>query len=204
MKFQPVFALSLLLALLPASRAQSPQQPGLPRTGNPLAVPRTRTPAPAPAPPAPAQNADAGVAPDGSPVPASAAMGALPPGGAMAKPAAAPEPANISYNWTMPVDQVLDIYAQLVGRTALHTSAGPMAVVGTSTITLKTQSPLTHTEAVQALETILGMNGITIVPIGEKFFKVVSEATAPARERSPPPPPPSFPIRAASSPKSCN
>jgi general secretion pathway protein D len=79
----------------------------------------------------------------------------------------------------MPVDQVLDIYADLVGRTALHTSAGPMAVAGTSTITLKTQRDLTKTEAIQALETILGMNGITIVPIGEKFFKVVSEATAP-------------------------
>ena len=29
-----------------------------------------------------------------------------------------------------------------------------------------------------ALETVMGMNGITVVPIGDKFFKVVTEATA--------------------------
>jgi general secretion pathway protein D len=89
-----------------------------------------------------------------------------------------PEPANISYNINMPVDEVLEIYAQLIGRTPLHTATGPMAVNGTTPITLKTQSPLTRSEAIQALETILGMNGITVVPDGDKFFKVVSDGSA--------------------------
>src|SRR5208283_3604326 len=47
-----------------------------------------------------------------------------------------------------------------------------------SLITLKTETNLTKTEAIMALETVMGMNGITIVPIGDKFFKVVVEANA--------------------------
>jgi general secretion pathway protein D len=162
MKLKSFFFLSLWLALALVARAQpvppSPG-PGLPRA---LTVPRTN--AAAAVPPSPA----APVTP--------AAPAAPAPGDAVA---AAPEPADIQYDWTMPVDQVLDIYADLIGRTALHTGSGPMAVAGTSTITLKTHGKLTHKEAVQALETILGMNGISVVPIGEKFFKVVNEATAP-------------------------
>ncbi|MGA3179538.1 MAG: tetratricopeptide repeat protein [Verrucomicrobiota bacterium] len=107
------------------------------------------------------------------------------PAGREAYPGAAPaalqpaaEPANIVYNWTMPADQVLAIYSDLVGRTALQAFAGPLAVTGTSQLTLKTESPLTHDEAIRALETLLGMNGIAIVPFGEKFFKVVSTAAA--------------------------
>jgi general secretion pathway protein D len=79
----------------------------------------------------------------------------------------------------MTVDQLLDsIYAPLVGRTLLRATAGPGAVAGNTTITLKTQKPLTRSEAIIALETVLGMNGITIIPIGDKFAKVVAEASA--------------------------
>jgi general secretion pathway protein D len=45
---------------------------------------------------------------------------------------------------------------------------------------LNTQSKLTRSEAIVALETILGMNGVTIIPIGDKFAKVVTEAVAPS------------------------
>jgi hypothetical protein len=87
--------------------------------------------------------------------------------------------ADITYNFPgVPVDQLLDIYADLVGRTLLRSSSGPSAVPKDATIALKTQSPLTRSEAIVALETILGMNGITIVPIGEKFAKVVAEDQA--------------------------
>jgi general secretion pathway protein D len=88
--------------------------------------------------------------------------------------------ADITYNFLgVPLDQLLDIYADLVGRTLLRSSGGgPGAVPKDATIALKTQSPLTHAEAIIALETILGMNGITIVPIGDKFAKVVAEAQA--------------------------
>ena len=81
----------------------------------------------------------------------------------------------------MPIEQLLDIYGDLVGRTLLRASAGASSVPATTTITLKTQTKLTRTEAIMALETILGMNGVTIVPIGDKFAKVVTEAGAPDR-----------------------
>ncbi len=40
-------------------------------------------------------------------------------------------------------------------------------------IILKTQSPLTKTEAIEALQAVLALNGIVVVPIGEKFVKVL-------------------------------
>jgi general secretion pathway protein D len=90
------------------------------------------------------------------------------------------EVANIEYNFIgVPIKQLLDIYSDLVGRTLLRATGGPEAVPDTTTITLNTQSKLTRSEAIVALETILGMNGITIVPIGDKFAKVVTEAIAP-------------------------
>jgi general secretion pathway protein D len=87
------------------------------------------------------------------------------------------EVANIEYNFVaLPMKQLLDIYAELVGRTLLRANAGPDSVPDTTTITLNTQSKLTRSEAIIALETIMGMNGVTIVPLGDKFAKVVSEA----------------------------
>jgi general secretion pathway protein D len=89
------------------------------------------------------------------------------------------EVADISYNFpAVPIDQLLDIYADLVGRTLLRATTGPDSVPATSTITLKTETKLTRSEAIIALETILGMNGVTIVPIGDKFDKVVTDANA--------------------------
>lgn len=89
------------------------------------------------------------------------------------------ETADIQYNFLgVPIDQLLDIYADLVGRTLLRSQSGASAIPKDATIVLKTQSNLTHSEAVVALETILGMNGITIVPIGDKFAKVVAETAA--------------------------
>ncbi|MGD0814802.1 MAG: secretin N-terminal domain-containing protein [Verrucomicrobiota bacterium] len=90
------------------------------------------------------------------------------------------EVADITYNFPgIPIKQLLDIYADLVGRTLLRATSGPEAVPDSTTIVLNTQSKLTRSEAIVALETILGMNGVTIVPIGDKFAKVVTEAVAP-------------------------
>jgi len=89
------------------------------------------------------------------------------------------EVADITYNFLgVPLDQLLDIYGELVNRTLLRSMSGPAAVPKDATIVLKTQTPLTRAQAIQALETILGMNGITIVNIGDKFAKVVAEAQA--------------------------
>jgi len=64
------------------------------------------------------------------------------------------------------VGVVLDIYAKLVNRTLLR------AAVPNATIVLKTQTSLTRTEAIQALQAVLALNGIAVVDIGDKFVKV--------------------------------
>ena len=70
------------------------------------------------------------------------------------------------------VTQVLDIYAKLVNRTLLR------AGLPTAQIILKTQTPLTKTEAIEALQAVLALNGIAVVNIGEKFVKVLAVADA--------------------------
>ena len=90
------------------------------------------------------------------------------------------EEATIIYNFpATPIEQILTEYATLVNRTLFRAGQGASAVPANLIITLKTQNPLTRSEAIMALETILGMNGVTIIPIGEKFAKVVIEASAP-------------------------
>jgi type II secretory pathway component GspD/PulD (secretin) len=125
-----------------------------------------------------AQPAQPATSPDN---PAAAAL-AVPaaPVAANPAPAAPAEPADITYHWTMPIEQLLDeIYAPLVDRTPLRANTGAAAVPKDALVTLYTQHPLTKSEAIEALETVMGMNGITVVPIGTKFFKVVTDTAAP-------------------------
>jgi general secretion pathway protein D len=70
------------------------------------------------------------------------------------------------------VSQVLEVYAKLVGRTLLH------AQLPSASIVLKTETPLTKTEAIEALQAVLAMNGIAVVNIGDKFVKVLAGADA--------------------------
>lgn len=66
------------------------------------------------------------------------------------------------------VSQVLEVYAQLVGKTLLH------AQLPNSQIVLKTETPLTKAEAIQALQGVLALNGIAVIDVpGGKFVKVV-------------------------------
>jgi general secretion pathway protein D len=69
------------------------------------------------------------------------------------------------------LNQVLDIYSMLVNKTLLRPATLPAP-----TIVLKTQGQLTVREGIQALEAVLALNGITMVPAGDKFVKVVAEA----------------------------
>lgn len=71
------------------------------------------------------------------------------------------------------LDQVLEIYQELTGRTVLKPSTLPA-----SKITIRTQTELTRQEAIQALDSILSMNGVTMTPQGEKFVKAVAAAEA--------------------------
>jgi general secretion pathway protein D len=65
------------------------------------------------------------------------------------------------------VNQVLEVYAQLVGRTLLR------AGLPSAQIVLKTETPLTRSEAIQALQAVLALNGISVVNVGDKFVKVL-------------------------------
>lgn len=86
---------------------------------------------------------------------------------------AAPEPLlpALSINFQgVPVDKVLQVYAEYVGRTLLRS---PSVNVQTP-ITLVQQTPLTRTEIIHAMDAELAMNNIAMIPIGEKFIKVVN------------------------------
>ncbi|MCX6926607.1 MAG: hypothetical protein NT154_25875, partial [Verrucomicrobia bacterium] len=69
------------------------------------------------------------------------------------------------------LNQVLDIYSLLVNRTILRPATLPAP-----TVTLKTQTLLTKKEAIQALDAVLGLNGITMINMGDKFVKAMAEA----------------------------
>ncbi|HEY5043296.1 MAG TPA: secretin N-terminal domain-containing protein [Verrucomicrobiae bacterium] len=63
------------------------------------------------------------------------------------------------------VSQVLQVYAKLVNRTVLH------AQLPDAKIVLETQTALTKTEAIEALQAVLAMNNVSVVNIGDKFVK---------------------------------
>ena len=71
------------------------------------------------------------------------------------------------------VSQVLEVYAGLVNRTILRANLPEAKIV------LKTQTPLTKSEAIQALQAVLALNGISVVNIGDKFVKVLQSDQAP-------------------------
>ena len=70
-----------------------------------------------------------------------------------------------------PLEVVLDHYAELTGRTLIK-SPGVPAVL----ISLKSQEKLTESEFLVAIESMLAMNNIALVPMGEKFLKVIPAA----------------------------
>ena len=70
------------------------------------------------------------------------------------------------------ISQVLDIYAKLVNRTVLH------GALPEGKIVLKTQTPLTKSEAIQALQAMLALNNVSVVNIGDKFVKAVASDQA--------------------------
>lgn len=71
------------------------------------------------------------------------------------------------------MNQVLDIYQELTGKTVIRAASLPAAK-----ITVKSQTELTRTEAIHLLETLLAMNQITMVPQADKFIRAVPEAQA--------------------------
>lgn len=69
------------------------------------------------------------------------------------------------------INTFLDVYANEVGRTVLRSPT-----IGNPTITLQTQRPLTKSELIEAMDTVLAMNGITMMNVGSNFVKAVPMA----------------------------
>lgn len=103
--------------------------------------------------------------------PGLSSSGARPGGGLSDQPSVKRTGRMISLNFRdAPLDQVLGFYAELTGRTVIK------APGLNATITLRGQTRLTEEEAKQAIETVLAMHNITMVPLGDKFLKVVQAA----------------------------
>jgi general secretion pathway protein D len=85
------------------------------------------------------------------------------------------------------LDIVLEDYSEKTGRTLLLSPGLPKI-----TMTLQSQGDLTIEEYLQAIEAVLSMNQIGLLPVGEKFLKVVPIKEA--RKESMPIGAPSTPI----------
>ena len=70
-----------------------------------------------------------------------------------------------------PLDVVLEHYAEVTGRTMIQ-SPGVAQVL----VNLRGQQKLTETEFLAAIESVLALNNIALVPLGDKFLKVIPSA----------------------------
>jgi len=69
--------------------------------------------------------------------------------------------------------QVLDLLQRWTGKTVLRPQALP-----TATYNLTLPEGATRDEALQAIETLLSLNGVAVIPQGERFLKVVPNTVA--------------------------
>ena len=81
-------------------------------------------------------------------------------------------PANMIKFQELELGQFLEFYAELTGKTLLKSPQVPT----TTKISIQNQNALTREEAINALNTILGLNQIAVIPQGEKFLKIVPQA----------------------------
>jgi general secretion pathway protein D len=159
----------VLILFLTAWESWAQSSPS-PRRFQPRADMATNTPAAPANPPGPSgpvtPPAIAPSAPSAPGTPPAAATSV--PAAPVAPPPPEPEVPAYSYNFQgVDVGQVLDIYAKLVGRTVLR------AGLPTAQIVLHTETLLTRTEAIQALQAVLALNNISLVNVGDKFVKVL-------------------------------
>jgi len=159
----------------PASVAATPASPAapshLPKTAAVTTTTTTTTTATPAAPASPFGRPEQPVVPAPKTAPSTTAAAAATPAATPAAPAQ-PEPLlpELSVNFhAAPIDLVLSAYADYVHRTLLRSPS----INAQATITLVQQNPLTRTELIQALDAVLAMNNIAMIPIGEKFIKVV-------------------------------
>jgi len=74
---------------------------------------------------------------------------------------------------TVNLNQLLDDYAELTGRTVLRPNSLP-----NPQISLDTPLPSTKREAIEAIESTLASNGVAMIQVGEKFVKAVPTTQA--------------------------
>jgi general secretion pathway protein D len=106
----------------------------------------------------------------------NSSIGVKPPTPLPSTPAPAPPPPeetidNLVFQGA-PVSAVLEWYARLTGKSII--AAPTLAGV----INFRSQSKLTRSDALQALDSVLAINGIAAIPLGDKFLKVVQITTA--------------------------
>lgn len=149
--------------------------PGLPGALPAATVPGANPPATPPAAPA-----------AGLPAPGAAKPAATPSTTPAPVAAVAEEvmfaPKTISYTGAE-LGQVLQKYAELIGRNLLRAPTAEQALK--TPIFFVNQTPLTRTEAMQAYQVVLAMNGVSLVEVGEKFLKVVTSQEATATGQKP-------------------
>ncbi len=167
-------------AAQPGTLLPVPDSTTLPTPGSrPTPVPRQRQLPPGFQPPG-AATAQQPAAP-GAPPGAAGQVAPNPAGGDSAAAATMPNPdelmnddaLNLGGGATM--EQLMDIYGELTGRILLK----PATLAAPANIELKIpKGSLTRKEMVQAIDTYLSLNGLTTVPMGEKFVLLVPNAEA--------------------------
>ncbi|MCF7766002.1 MAG: hypothetical protein K9N62_20230 [Verrucomicrobia bacterium] len=86
-------------------------------------------------------------------------------------------PAGMLQVQGMPLDQFFEIYSAVSGLTVLRPYQLQGAPQG---ITLKAQTDWTRKEAVYAMDAVLALNNIAMIPVDDKFVKALPEAEAPS------------------------
>ncbi|MBU6399719.1 MAG: hypothetical protein KGS61_05325, partial [Verrucomicrobia bacterium] len=162
-------AVSNTARLTNTSRATPPAFPAFPSAPGAIPSPapaRTAGPAgatPLPTPPAPTRPAATVSAPPSPTVPAGPAGGG-------------DEIIPVVDVHEMPIEQFLDnIYAMYSRRTVLR-SAGISQLLK-STVSFRMQTPMRRSELVVAMDTLLALNNITMIPVGDKLVSAVPNAT---------------------------
>jgi general secretion pathway protein D len=173
---------------LPRQRLLSNPRPGTalgtnvsPLTPAEAVITNRATPRPMPAFPVPNMNDDPrlpapGAAQVGNPVAANAprttgdpgATGATTPGGTSLD-----ENAGVISLKGAPLEDVFDMYMRFSERTVLRPYTLPV-----QGITLFSATDLSRREAIEALDSVLALNGIVMINMGDKFVKAVPAAQA--------------------------
>ncbi len=154
---------------MPVTRQPTNHVHAITTNTGPAAAPKANAvPAPATAPVIPSA---APAVPMAAPAPAPATAGADNTSGNAASQEEMIPAGNINFQG-VDVSQVLEVYAKLVGRTLLRAGLPQAQII------LKTETPLTKSEAIEALQAVLSLNGISVVNVGDKFVKVLQSDQA--------------------------